>query len=116
MRTLKTSLSDFSENGTQKPAAFADENKPYGDFQDAYMLRYKSLDKVLYWDKETGYAVLKREEYIRCSWNKLSEFMDRFELEFLTVLPEQALHGLAEASRSTVYYKLQEYYALVNHL
>ena len=42
--------------------------------------------------------------------------MDRFELEFLTVLPSKPYTGLAEASRSTVYYKLQEYYALVNQL
>lgn len=105
----------FGEWNTEA-RAFADENKPYGDFQDAYMLRYKSLDKVLYWDKETGYAVLKREEYTVDSWNKLSEFMDRFELEFLTVLPSKPYTGLAEASRSTVYYKLQEYYALVNQL
>lgn len=100
-----------SENRT-----FVDENKPYGDFQDAYLLRYKALDKVLYWGEGNGYAVLVREEYTVESWTPLAEFMERFELEFLTVTPTLQYTGLAVASRSTVYNKLQEYYALVAQL
>lgn len=96
--------------------AFEDENRPYGDFQDAYMLRYKSLDKVLYRDETFGYAVLVREEYTVESWTPLADFMSQFEKEYLTVNALYPYTKLAKANRSDVYYKLQEYLAVVNNL
>ncbi len=95
---------------------FVNPNKPYGDFQDALLLRYKALDKVLYWDENTGYAVLQREDYTVESWQPLADFMAKFELDFLTVDAVNPYTGLATATRSQIYYKLQEYLALVNTL
>ena len=95
---------------------FVDENKPFGDFQDALLLRYRGLDLVLYWDEETGYAVLQREDYTVESWQPLADFMTQFELDFLTVTTANPFTGLATAKRSEIYYKMQEYYALVANL
>ena len=95
---------------------FVDANKPYGDFQDALLLRYKALDQILYKDETRGFSNLVREEYTIDSWEVIADFMRKLEIDYFTVSAAHPYTGLAEATRSEVYYILQDYFKIVDSL
>lgn len=94
---------------------YVNGNKPYGDFQDALLLRYRAIEPYIYFG-EKGYSTHNREDYTLDSWNEFQAFVTEMEKEWFTVCDEYPYSRLSQASRSEAYYLVQNYYAAFDKL
>ena len=114
---------DEDGNGTGE-YGYGDANKPYTAFQDTLNIRwgggnyskgnYTGLEYALYFS-DRPFSQLKREDYTIESWEVLRAAIEKIE-DYVEVTEEYPLSHLAVATRSEMYYNLQDYYAAYDKL